>query len=112
MKKLACLAVAFCFCHILIAQDIYKAIGDNENTLPFHIAAKGGNTVLMNVAASGTVSIVELLLEHGADINDENESGQTALSVCGWSRNPDDISKFLVMNGANVNPKERKTMRL
>jgi len=69
-----------------------------------------GNTALMNVATRGTVSIAELLLEHGVDINAENQNGENALAVCAWARDPDPISKFLIMNGAEVNPKGRTTI--
>jgi len=67
----------------------------------------GGNTAFINVAGRGTVSIAELLLKHGTDINAQNEFGQSALTVCAWSRNPDAMSKFLIINGVEINPKER-----
>jgi ankyrin repeat protein len=68
-----------------------------------------GQTALLMVAARGTISLAELLLENGADINHANEFGQTALTSCAWSRNPDGMSKFLIMHGAEVNPEGSTT---
>jgi ankyrin repeat protein/L-ascorbate metabolism protein UlaG (beta-lactamase superfamily) len=65
----------------------------------------------MNVAGRGTAfRNVELLIEHGADINAENEGGGTALANCAWSRNPDGMSKFLILHGARVNPEGATTV--
>jgi len=65
---------------------------------------KNGWTALMTVASRGTVSIAELLLSKGADINVMDKNGMTSLAVSAWSRNPEGMSKFLILNGANVNP--------
>jgi len=63
-----------------------------------------GQTPLMSVAGRGSVNIAELLLQHGASINNVDSTGNTALSRTAFSRNPDGMSKFLIMNGADINP--------
>lgn len=63
-----------------------------------------GTTALMAVAGRGSVNVAELLLEHGAHVNDMDNDQRTALVVAAWSRNPDGMSKFLILNGAEVNP--------
>ena len=63
-----------------------------------------GSTALMSVSGRGSVNVAELLLKHGASINDSDSLGNTVLTMAAYSRNPDIISKFLIMNGADVNP--------
>jgi L-ascorbate metabolism protein UlaG (beta-lactamase superfamily) len=53
-----------------------------------------------------------LLLDKGANINAPDQDGRTPLTFAAWSRNPDEMSKFFILNGADVNPdpcKEDKT---
>ncbi len=63
-----------------------------------------GSTALMSVCGRGSVNVAELLLKHGALINEMDSNGFTALNMAAFSRNPDQVSKFLIMNGADVNP--------
>ena len=63
-----------------------------------------GGTILMSVAGRGSINVAELFLQHGVPINAIDSNGGTALSVAAFSRNPDAMSKFLIMNGADVNP--------
>ncbi|MDD5424979.1 MAG: ankyrin repeat domain-containing protein [candidate division Zixibacteria bacterium] len=65
-----------------------------------------GITVLHNVACRGTVSIAQFLLEQGADINATADHGETPLTLAA-SENADMV-KFLIMNGAEVNPPKYK----
>lgn len=65
-------------------------------------------TPLHQVAARGSVNVAELFLEKGADINAASLDGRTPLTFAAYSRNPEEISKFLVLNGANVNPEPCK----
>lgn len=41
-------------------------------------------TPLINAAANMSMEAVELLLEHGADINAKNAVGDTALIMAAW----------------------------
>lgn len=63
-----------------------------------------GGTALMEICGRGSVNVAELLLKNGADINSSDSTGNTALTVTAYSRNPDAMSKFLIMSGADVNP--------
>lgn len=65
---------------------------------------QSGTTALMNVAGRGSVNVAELLVQHGANINDMDNDQRTALVMAAWSRDPDGMSKFLILNGAEVNP--------
>ncbi len=58
-----------------------------------------------NIARRGTATDnVGLLLDNGADINTKDEYGRTPLYFLAWAEDADDMSKFLILNGAEVNP--------
>jgi len=63
-----------------------------------------GTTALMRVAGRGSVNVAELLLQNGANVNDMDNDQRPALVMAAWSRDPDGMSKFLILNGADVNP--------
>jgi len=64
-----------------------------------------GQTILHNVAGRGTAfNNASLLLDKGADINAPDEWGRTPLYMTAWSNDPDAMSKFLILHGAEVNP--------
>jgi len=65
-------------------------------------------TPLHSATMRGSINIAELFLEHGADINAASEDGRTPLTFASYARNPKEISKFLVLNGAEVNPEPCK----
>lgn len=68
-----------------------------------------GAHLLHNIAARGTaLANASYLLEHGVDVNVQDDFGRTPLSFTTWSENPDGMSKFLILNGANVNPSNCK----
>ncbi|MCD4731028.1 MAG: ankyrin repeat domain-containing protein, partial [Bacteroidales bacterium] len=69
---------------------------------------KFNQTPLHQVAARGSVNVAEFFLEKGADINAASIDGRTPLTFAAYSRNPEEICKFLVLNGANVNPEPCK----
>jgi len=61
-------------------------------------------TPLHSATQRGSVNIAELFLEKGADINAPSKDGRTPLAFAAYARNSEEISKFLVLNGADVNP--------
>lgn len=61
-----------------------------------------GETALMSAADRGNTSIIELLLEHGADINARNQYGSTAL-IKAASHGHIDVMKILIQAGADAN---------
>jgi hypothetical protein len=40
---------------------------------------ENGNTLLINAAAAGNLNVVQVLLDHGADSNAQNNTNHTAL---------------------------------
>jgi len=69
---------------------------------------KFNQTPIHSAAQRGSVNITELYLEKGADINAPSKDGRTPLTFAAYARNPEEISKFLVLNGADVNPEPCK----
>ena len=65
-----------------------------------------GQTPLHQVAGRGTISVAQLLLDHGADINAVDINGWVPLTNACWAG--PEIVKFLILNGAEVNPPEYK----
>ena len=61
-----------------------------------------GSTALMHAAASGTVPIMQALIDGGADVNGKNSRAATALH---WAAGDDAKVKLLLLNGAAVNAK-------
>jgi ankyrin repeat protein/mono/diheme cytochrome c family protein len=61
-----------------------------------------GSTALMHAAASGTVAIMQALVDAGADVNAKNSRAATALH---WAAADDAKVKLLLLNGAAVNAK-------
>ena len=59
----------------------------------------GGSTALMHAAASGTVPIMQALIDAGADVNGKNSRAATALH---WAVADDAKVKLLLLNGAAV----------
>jgi uncharacterized membrane protein len=63
------------------------------------------NTPLHWAAYAASVSVAELLIKHGADVNSRNRYGWTPLhyAACGGYR---DVVKLLIKSGADVNARE------
>jgi len=61
-------------------------------------------TPLHQVSMRGSVNIAQLYLDQGADINAPSLDGRTPLTFATYARNSEEISKFLILSGADVNP--------
>jgi ankyrin repeat protein len=61
-----------------------------------------GSTALMHAAASGTVAIMQALVDAGADVNARNSRAATALH---WAAADEAKVKLLLLNGAAVDAK-------
>lgn len=61
-----------------------------------------GSTALMHAAASGTVTIMQALVDAGADVNAKNSRSATALH---WAVGDEAKVKLLLLNGAATNAK-------
>ena len=66
-------------------------------------------TALHHIAGRGTATnVAKLLLDHGANINTLTLTGMTPLTFASFSPGADGMSKFLILNGAAVNPEPCK----
>ena len=63
---------------------------------------QAGVTYLMQSAHFGSLPLVKLLVEHGANVNALSEDGNTAL-IYAATKGYSDIAKYLVEQGAEVN---------
>jgi ankyrin repeat protein len=61
--------------------DALKQLAANGD-LPVEVRDAKGNTLLLVACQNGLKRLVKLLLRHGADINAQNNAGNTALHFC------------------------------
>jgi ankyrin repeat protein len=67
-----------------------------------------GNNLLHAAAASGTIKVLRILIEYDfADINTENEGGNTPLHCSSYYSNGGSILRFLLEHGADTNAKAK-----
>jgi uncharacterized protein len=76
------------------------AAGENANA----IVSEAGDTALMLAARTGKPDAVELLLQHGAEVNKTNAQGQTALMWAAAEKNAAAV-QVLIGHKADVNAK-------
>jgi len=90
-------------------EQFYSAIRENNSTqLQMLLAQKGGPDVadrrgitpLMYAAEVGSIGAMRTLINHGADVNKQNDFGSTALM---WSVSDPAKVRLLLDHGANVN---------
>ncbi|MDD4889230.1 MAG: ankyrin repeat domain-containing protein [Phycisphaerae bacterium] len=62
--------------------------------------------LLRDAALHGRQKIVELLVAHGADVNEVNRDGQTPLAGAAWNGHQATV-EFLLARGANINARDR-----
>jgi ankyrin repeat protein len=92
----------------LVANGANPLMASNENTTPLMVAAglrfaEGRSPGSEDQA----LEAVKLALEFGADVNAQNDAGDTALHGAA-SRGADRIVRFLVENGAKPDVKNKK----
>jgi ankyrin repeat protein/L-ascorbate metabolism protein UlaG (beta-lactamase superfamily) len=95
------------------AQPLSWAVGPNSLGAAEYLISKGadvnhkdndGFTALHNVAGRGNMAIAQLLVDNGADVNAATPEGFVPLAYAAWANNPGEMGKFLILNGADVNP--------
>jgi len=67
-----------------------------------------GNTVLMSCCAAGNLAHVKLLCSKKADVNKQNNAGDTALMIAGLNNRRDILLFLLTFAGANLDVKNNK----
>jgi ankyrin repeat protein len=94
-------------------QPLAWAIGRNSYDAAQYLISKGaevnhknkdGFTALHNVSGRGTVPVAQLLVDNGADVNVSTPGGFVPLTYAAWANNAGEMGKFLILNGADVNP--------
>ena len=96
--------------NILETEDINKLERwlENKGNINWDVYNDTGDTPLHVAVINGDTNIVELILNHGANINLLNKVGYTSLEISCIDKNPNMI-KFLENNGANF--KKHLTLR-
>jgi uncharacterized protein YegJ (DUF2314 family) len=84
-----------------MSENMAPSLRDRLAEDPSLVSAKGHNgwTLLHQHASAGSLAVVTVLLEHGADINAVTDQGMTPLQLAralGW----DQVAALLVNNGA------------
>jgi len=100
-------------------QPLNMAVNPNTYEALKYLVAEGadinhrndnGGHLLHNIAGRGTAyENAGYLLERGVDIDVRDDFGRTPLTFTTWSADPVGMSKFLILNGANVNPSNCKS---
>jgi alpha-tubulin suppressor-like RCC1 family protein len=72
----------------------------NSNLVSINIRDNADNTLLIVACQNGHANVVQLLIEHGADLSSSNSKGNTALHFC-FAYGHTDIGKDLIDNGAD-----------
>ena len=94
-------------------QSIFLANRANTYEAALYLIEKGADvkhknnfnqTVLHYTAWRGSTKLAGLFIEKGVDINAPSKDGRTPIAFASYSRNPAEMTKFLVLNGADVNP--------
>jgi len=77
--------------------------------MDIHLADQNGDTLLHHAARNNNINLVEILLDHGADVNAKNNYGSTALDLAirFSSRNPQ-LHQLLISRGAVRNEKSNQ----
>ena len=69
---------------------------------------KTDRTPLIMAAWNGNVDILTLLLQHGANINEQERGGRTALISAAYGSDYPDAIKLLLQHGANINEQDNE----
>jgi len=82
----------------LLKNGARKTIDAKDSTF-------GGHTALMLAAEGGGISIIQCLLQYGADIEAKDDYGRTALIYAAQSSDADKV-RVLLSHGANIHAKD------
>lgn len=93
------------FYHEERAVEIFERLSDKSSDINA-VAATFRRTPLHWVAYCGNCPLVKLLIDNGANVNAEDDSGWTPLHLTSSLR----VAKLLIDNGADVNAKNSDGM--
>ncbi len=82
---------------------LQKKVG--ESVISVDICGKDGATPLIIASLNGSKAMVQLLLEHGANVNAQDDEGNTALNVASW-KGYLEVVQVLLEHKAEVNLKD------
>lgn len=83
-------------------QDMLKSASPQEKVMLLCAQDKYGNTPLHNAAFYGSIKIIDLLIDSGAQVNQQNLYGDTPLHNAAFYGNIKAVIS-LIKNGAHVN---------
>lgn len=79
-----------------------KRVEDSLNSgFPINCCDPNGTTLLMIACRNKHRRIVEVLVTRGADVNLQDDAGNTALHICFLVRGSESIADFLISHGAD-----------
>ena len=93
--------------HLLLSYNANpnaKTLPNKESGAFMRDAKTHGETPLHRAAAFGSVEVIDLLLEYGADTNAEDQNGNTPLSWASWHLRPGIILSKLMHSGQKLHP--------
>jgi hypothetical protein len=70
-----------------------------------------GATLLHMAAMAGANKVIQVLVEHGCDINAVDKSGQTPLHAATWSKKDDTTVSALMKAGASLDVLDNNGMK-
>lgn len=88
-----------------IVSQLNKTLFYKFDTDNIHVNMKGykGTNLLIVAATTARLDIVNRLIQLGIEINDKDNSGNTALQYICRKRNVDDVFDILISSGADYN---------
>jgi ankyrin repeat protein len=85
-----------------ISSGRVKRVESSLNSgFPINFSDPTGTTLLMTACRCEQRRIVEVLVTRGADVNLQNELGNTALHICFLVKESEHIADFLIAHGAD-----------
>jgi ankyrin repeat protein len=82
-------------------QSVEKILKSDPALLK--LTDQGGSTALHHAAGFGTVAIMKMLIDHGADVNAKNDRNSTPLH---WAVADEAKTRLLLDSGANINARQ------
>lgn len=85
-------------------DEVLEALNNGADASAINMVT--GQSALIYAADNGNVHIVNLLLENGADVNDDDNGGNTPLMIASERGHPETV-KLLIESGASMNAQDK-----